>query len=81
MVDTNCIARGIKSGMDYAPEDDFLEYQYRMVNKRIKGVRTSLIALGKEYDLEHDYDKLHNALVDLELNLKLWNKLKWQIDL
>jgi len=81
MVDTNCIARGIKSGMDYVPEDDFLEYQYRMVNKRIKGVRTSLTALGKEYDIEHDYDKLHNALVDLELNLKLWNKLKWQIDL
>jgi DNA polymerase III epsilon subunit-like protein len=81
MIDTNCIARGIKSGMDYAPEDDFLEYQYKMVNKRIKGVRTSLTALGKEYELEHDYDKLHNALVDLELNLKLWNKLKWQIDL
>lgn len=81
MIDTNCIARGIKSGMDYVPEDDFLEYQYKMVNKRIKGVRTSLTALGKEYELEHDYDKLHNALVDLELNLKLWNKLKWQIDL
>lgn len=81
MIDTNCIARGIKSGMEYAPYDYFLEYQYKMVNKRIKGVRTSLTALGKEYELEHDYDKLHNALVDLELNLKLWNKLKWQIDL
>jgi hypothetical protein len=37
--------------------------------------------MGKYYNIKHDYDKLHNALVDLELNLKVWNKLKWEIDL
>ena len=81
MIDTNCIARGIKLGLAYTPENNFLEYQFQLINKRVKGVRTNLTALGKEYDIEHDYDKLHNALVDLELNLKIWNKLKWQIDL
>ena len=51
------------------------------MSKRVKGVRTNLTALGKEYNISHDYEKLHDALVDLELNLKVWNKLKWEIDL
>jgi transposase len=52
-----------------------------MLNKHKKGVKTSLIALGKEFDIKHNYDKLHDALVDLELNLKVWNKIKWMLDL
>ena len=60
---------------------DFLEYQYKIMSRRVKGVRTNLTALGKEYNIDHNYDKLHDALVDLELNLKVWNKLKWEIEL
>jgi len=81
LIDTNCIARGIKTDKIYDKKEDFLEYQYRTVAKRVKGVRTNLTALGKEYGIKHDYANLHNALVDLELNLKIWNKLKWEIDL
>jgi len=47
----------------------------------VKGVKTNLTAMGKHYNIEHDYSKLHNALVDLQLNLKVWNKLKWEIEL
>lgn len=81
IIDTNCIARGIKGGEPHPPHEDFLEYQYRVMNKIKKGLRTGLGPLSKEYNIEHDYDKLHNALVDLQLNVKLWNKLKWQIEL
>ena len=81
VIDTNCIARGIKSGESHPAHEDFLEYQYRVMNKIMKGLRTGLGPLSKEYNIEHDYDKLHDALVDLQLNVKLWNKLKWQIEL
>ncbi len=81
IIDTNCIARGIHTDKKYDKKDNFLEYQYRTVAKRVKGVKTNLTAMGKYYAIKHDYDKLHNALVDLELNLKVWNKLKWEIDL
>ena len=37
--------------------------------------------MGEEFGIEHDYDKLHDALVDLELNIKVWDKIKYQIDL
>lgn len=80
-IDTNCLARGVKFGEEYRQGDDLLAYQYRMYNKRKKGVRTNLTALGKEYEIEHDYANLHNAIVDLQLNIKVWNKLKWMIEI
>lgn len=80
-IDTNCIARGIKMGMKYTAGTDFLAYQYKVYHRRQKGIRTNMTSLGKEFDIEHDYDNLHNAIVDLKLNLKIWNKLKWQVDI
>ena len=81
VIDTNSIAKGIKFGLFYKPEEDFLSYQYKMMHKRVKGVRSSLPFLGKEFEIKHDYQKLHNALVDLKLNLKVWNKLKWHVEI
>jgi len=82
IIDTNSLARGIKMGIPFREnQDSLIEYQYRMTNTRKKGVRTNLTALGKEFEIGHDYDKLHDAIVDLELNLKVWNKLKWQIEI
>jgi DNA polymerase III epsilon subunit-like protein len=82
ILDTNSLARGVKLDIPYKEDEgSLIEYQYRMTNIRRKGVRTSLTILGRDYDIEHDYGKLHDAIVDLELNLKVWNKLKWQIEI
>ena len=79
-IDTNCLAKGIKIGPLYKQSESLIEYQYKMLHTIKKGVKTNLTAMGKEYGIEHDYDSLHDALVDLELNLKVWNKIKWQIE-
>jgi len=81
VIDTNCIAKGLKLGNYYKQDDNFLEYQYKMYNERKKGMRTNLAALGREYEIEHDDEGLHDAVVDLKLNIKVWNKIKWMIDL
>ena len=81
VIDTNCIARGVKMCLQYRPESDFTSYQYRVYHTRKKGLRSSLTALGKEFNIDHDYENLHNAIVDLELNIKVWNKLKWQLEI
>ena len=81
IIDTNCIARGIKYDVHYKIGQDLTEYQYRMLHERRKGIKTNLTHMGKEFEINHDYSKLHDAIVDLELNLKVWNKLKWQIEL
>lgn len=81
IIDTNALARGIKYSIPFKPKMNLLEYQYKMNHTIRKGVKTNLTALGKEYGIEHDYDNLHDAIVDLELNLKVWNKIKWQVEI
>lgn len=81
MIDTNCLAKGIKYGIKKMPKESWVEYQYKLSHTYRKGIKTSLSSLGKDYNIEHDYDNLHNAIVDLELNLKVWNKIKFQIDI
>jgi len=81
VLDTMCLMRGIKLNLKHKPESEsFLEYQYKLLHTRKKGLRTNLKAVAKEYKIDHDYDNLHDAIVDLELNLKVWNKMKWQIE-
>ena len=81
MIDTNCIARGIKGEVPYDGEMDFTAYQYKIYHTRFKKIKSNLTWLGKEFNIDHDYDNLHNAIVDLKLNLKVWNKLKWQVQI
>jgi len=81
IIDTNCIAKGVKFPVEKMPNEDLIDYQYKLLHTRRRGVKTNQTALGKEYKIEHDYERLHDAIVDLELNLKIWNKLKFQIDI
>lgn len=79
VIDTNCLAKGIKYEIPFTTGSCLTEYQYRILNERRKGVKTNLTSLGKDYNIEHDYETLHDALNDLHLNIKIWNKLKFQI--
>ena len=81
VLDTLAIARSIVTEYPFK-ENEFslLDFQIKMLNVRKRGMRTSLGALGKSNNIKHNYEKLHDALVDLELNIKVWNKLKYQID-
>lgn len=82
VIDTHALAKGLKLGVVYnSSRTSLAEYQYRMINTYAKGVKTNMTTLGKEYNIPHDYDTLHNSLSDLYLNLKLWNKIKWQVEI
>lgn len=82
IIDTRAVAQGIKLKIPFQSKtESFIEYQYRMTNTAAKGIKTSLKVLGEEYEIEHDYVNLHDAIVDLTLNLKVWNKLKFQIEI
>ncbi len=81
IIDTLSICRGINNDIKPKDKESFLAFQFRMLNIRKKGQRNSLEAVGKSYSIDHDYSKLHDAIVDLELNLKVWNKLKYEIEI
>lgn len=80
IIDTNCLARGLKSNLIYKSGDNLLEYQYKVYHTKTKNIRTSLGFLAKEYQIKFDENKLHNAIEDLRVNLEVWNKLKWQVE-
>ena len=81
VIDTFAIAKGNRLSLPYKGEGSFLEWQYRVLEKRAKAIHCRLGDLGKEHKVEHDYQTLHDALSDLELNKKVWDKLKYMIEL
>ena len=69
--------------MQEAPSEgeSLIDFQHRMHYKRVRGVKTNQTALGKEFKIDVDYNNLHDAMNDLELNLQIWNQLKWRIEI
>jgi DNA polymerase III epsilon subunit-like protein len=80
IIDTAMLAKAYKLGVPLKKGDDLLLFQYKMYHKKVKGVKYSLSVMGKELGIPHDYANLHDALIDLELNVKVWQKLKWLIE-
>tara|TARA_R110000765_G_scaffold41666_4_gene88620 strand:+ start:9167 stop:9805 length:639 start_codon:yes stop_codon:yes gene_type:complete len=80
-IDTYCLAKAYKLGSEKPSQASLIEYQYTLLGIRKRGLGGGLGAMGKNFEIDHDYSKLHDALVDLELNLKVWNKLKMQLEI
>lgn len=82
IIDTHPLAKGIKLNDPYdSKKSSLLEYQYRMIHTIAKGVKTNTLTLGTEYGIQHDYANLHNALVDLQLLIKIWNHMKFLVEI
>ena len=77
-IDTNCLAKALKLGIFDLPNafSDLLAFQYRMQAKKVKGLKTNLEALGKEFGIQYDYNSLHQALSDVNLNKSVFDELK-----
>lgn len=81
MLDTNLIAKGIKMQYPIDASISITEWQYKIYHKKQKGLKTGLSTLGKEFGIAFDENTLHDALNDLRLNIEVWNKLKFMIDI
>jgi len=78
IVDTLAFMKGVRMESKISKDEDLLSYQFKQINT-VKRLKCSLGALGKEFEIDHDYAGLHNALNDLELNIKVWDKIKYRI--
>lgn len=79
--DTLAIAKGINNGIPYQKSEHFMFYQYKMLNHIVKGSKNSLSKVAQNLSIEFDESKLHDALYDLNINVQVWNKLKYQIEI
>jgi DNA polymerase III epsilon subunit-like protein len=80
VIDTRSLAMAIGIGHKLMPKGD-IHTQYRFLNYRDKKIKSSQGYLLKQYNIEHDPLKLHNALYDIEMTFKIfWQQIQ-QIDI
>lgn len=80
IIDTKAIATAIakESPVDKA---NFIYWQYRWLNYRERGLKTSQLTLLKKYGIDFDQKRLHDALYDIEMNLEIFHKQLYDIEL
>jgi DNA polymerase III epsilon subunit-like protein len=81
--DTLAISRAIKKGIkpDTSSSNAFLSWQYKMQSIHQKGLKCSLGAIGKELGVVFDENSLHDALSDVLLNVEVFRKQVWNMEL
>jgi DNA polymerase III epsilon subunit-like protein len=80
LVDTLCLAKAIKKQIKFNKEDNFLAWQYRLSNLIERGLRANLKQCCKDYDIEFDSSRLHDALYDIKVNYEVFKKMIWDIE-
>lgn len=80
-IDTLSLAKAIKKDIKPDSGQDFLCWQYKLNSFFEKRMGCSIQALCKKYDIEFDVNMLHDALYDIELNFKIFNKQLWELEI
>jgi len=81
LIDTLSLSRAINNDIIYNEDDDFTQWQYKILSLyRPKG-KNKLIDLCKKYEINFDIKKLHDALYDIERNYDVFKKMVWDIEL
>ena len=80
MIDTRALAVAIAKQIP-VDKKDFLSWQYRLLNYRERGLKTSQGFLLKKYNIPHDPKRLHDALYDIEMNFKVFKKQLFDLEL
>jgi DNA polymerase III alpha subunit (gram-positive type) len=80
-IDTLCLAKAIKNDIKFHKDDNFYNWQYRLNNMIDRKSKKKLIDLCKDYDIEIDPNKLHDAMYDIEQNYKVFKKMLWEVNI
>lgn len=80
IIDTKSIATAIAKQIPVQREN-LLSWQYRLLNHKERGLKTSQATLLKKYDIPHDPKRLHDAMYDIEMNFRIFKKQLFDIEL
>lgn len=80
IIDTNCLSKAYRMGLKTVDGNRTL-WQYKLNNYIKRGMKTRQEIMLKEFDIEFEKDKLHDAIYDGEMTLKLFHKLIWNIEI
>ena len=80
IIDTKSLATAIAKEIP-VDKDDFIGWQYRLLNHKERGLKTSQATLLKKYNIDHDPKRLHDALYDIEMNFKVFRKQLFDLEI
>ena len=81
LIDTNSLAKASKEDIKFNKKDSFLSWQFRLDRHIRKGLKTNMGAMLRELDVDFDKDKLHDSMYDIQMNLEIFRKLLWKVDI
>lgn len=79
LLDTFLFAKAIKLNIPFRPDVDRFAFFMKLYSEIVKRLGCSLGVLAKDYGVVVDDSRLHDADYDLEMNVHVWNKIKWNI--
>jgi|TARA_R100001163_G_scaffold52177_1_gene39555 DNA polymerase III alpha subunit (gram-positive type) len=80
IIDTKALATAIAKDIKYT-DGDFINWQYKLLHYRERGLKTSQGFLLKHYGIDHDPKRLHDALYDIEMNFKIFKRQLFDLEL
>ena len=80
IIDTKSLATAIAKQIP-VDKENLLAWQYRLLNHKERGLRTSQATLLKRYNIDHDPKRLHDALYDIEMTFKIFRKQLFDLEL
>ena len=81
LVDTLCLAKALKKQIKLSKEDNFLAWQYRLNHLIERGLSCNLKQCCKDFDVDFDEKRLHDALYDINVNYEVFKKMIWEIEI
>lgn len=81
-IDTNSLSLAKKLGITKPKDDTLLQWQLRLCRYYRRPMpRTNMSAMLKEYSIDFDENVRHDALWDIRYNVKLFQKLIWDLEI
>jgi DNA polymerase III epsilon subunit-like protein len=78
--DTRALGKAHREGIE-KPKENFLSWQYKIINDRSLKSKVSQIQLLKYFGIDFEEEKLHDALYDIEMCYQIFCELKKSMNL
>lgn len=78
--DTLALSKAYKKGLP-VDRDNPLAFQYRALSVVERGLKASLSTMGREFGIPFDEHRLHDASVDIRLNIEVFKQLLWKVEI
>jgi DNA polymerase III alpha subunit (gram-positive type) len=81
IIDTKSLATAIFKNILIPSSDNGCSWQYKLLNHKERGLKTSQSFLLKHYNIPHEASRLHDALYDIEMNFQIFLKQIYDIEI